>query len=187
MITLGQVRPSQQNGNWEEYKEVIKAARKQKQHLRWVSHPWSIDLRDRSLWNDEMEDRLAFVIYVVNTGEKPIPVGLITTYPYMDCATCDRNTRTKKTLGHGGNVSIGYWLLKEYTGSGITVKAVQRLIEILSHRGFGTFHACTAVTNLASERVLEKLGFELIRASKRYCYCIDGEDIKGHRWSKKIF
>jgi RimJ/RimL family protein N-acetyltransferase len=187
MITLGQIRPSLKNGNWEEFKEVIRAARKQKKHLRWVKHPWSIDLRDKSPWNDESEDRLAFVIYETTPGEQRIPVGLITTYPYVECTRCDRNARQKKTLGHGGNVSIGYWLLKEYTGSGITVKAVQQLIEILSHRGFGTFHACTAITNLASERVLEKLGFELVRASKRCCYCIDGEDLKGHRWSKKIF
>jgi len=75
-------------------------------------------------------------------------VGSIGIYPQSDI--------------HEKNAEIGYWLAEAYWGQGIMTKAIQEIVEY----GFRTFDlvrifARPFSTNLKSQRVLEKAGFEL--------------------------
>ena len=63
---------------------------------------------------------------------------------------------------HEKNAEIGYWLAEEQWGKGIMTKAIQEIVEY----GFQTFDivrifARPFSTNIKSQRILEKVGFEL--------------------------
>jgi len=63
---------------------------------------------------------------------------------------------------HEKNAEMGYWLAEVYWGQGIMTKAIQEIVEY----GFKTFDivrifARPFSTNLKSQRILEKAGFEL--------------------------
>lgn len=63
---------------------------------------------------------------------------------------------------HEKNAEMGYWLSEKYWGNGIMPKAIAEIVDY----GFKTFDitrifACPFSTNIGSQRVLEKAGFEL--------------------------
>jgi len=63
---------------------------------------------------------------------------------------------------HEKSAEMGYWLAEEYWGKGIMTKAIQEIVEY----GFQTFDivrifARPFSTNVKSQRLLEKAGFEL--------------------------
>jgi RimJ/RimL family protein N-acetyltransferase len=61
-----------------------------------------------------------------------------------------------------GNVSeVGYMLLREHWGSGIAAEAVARVIDRMFAEGQRRVFADTDPDNLASRRLLERLGFRL--------------------------
>ena len=69
---------------------------------------------------------------------------------------------------HEKNAEMGYWLAEEYWGKGIMTQAIREIVEY----GFSTFEivrifARPFSTNLKSQRVLEKAGFELEARLKR--------------------
>ena len=53
---------------------------------------------------------------------------------------------------------VGYWIGKEYWGTGIATEALARMLRVVTER---PLHAHVAKHNLASIRVLEKCGFRL--------------------------
>lgn len=61
------------------------------------------------------------------------------------------------------NLELGYWLAKEHRGKGIMTEAIKQMTEL----GFRTFpdimriYATPFGSNIASQRALEKAGFEL--------------------------
>lgn len=55
-----------------------------------------------------------------------------------------------------GRRFVGYWLGRDFWGRGIATEAVRRYVEELADR---PLYAHVAVTNVASQRVLEKNGF----------------------------
>lgn len=72
-----------------------------------------------------------------------------------------------------GQDSIGYWIGKEYWGHGIATQGLQMLLKEVSVR---PLHARVAVANIASIRVLQKCGFDIVGqehtpASDRYKKC----------------
>ena len=84
-------------------------------------------------------------------------VGSIGIYPQSDI--------------HEKNAEIGYWLAEAYWGQGIMTKAIREIIEY----GFQTFDivrifARPFSTNLKSQRVLEKAGFQLEARLKNALY-----------------
>jgi len=102
------------------------------------------------------EDGKAYISMVTNDNPTKVfaievngeAVGSIGIYPQSDI--------------HGKNAEIGYWLSEGYWGRGIMTKAIQEIVEY----GFQTFNlvrifARPFSTNLKSQRVLEKAGFEL--------------------------
>lgn len=64
---------------------------------------------------------------------------------------------------HARNAELGYWLAEPYWGQGIMTRAVREMVAY----GFQTFPGISRIfarsfgSNLASQRVLEKAGFEL--------------------------
>lgn len=72
---------------------------------------------------------------------------------------------------HGKSAEIGYWLSEKYRGNGIMSKAIKDIVDY----GFKTFdivriYARPFSTNKASQRVLEKAGFELEARLKKALY-----------------
>jgi RimJ/RimL family protein N-acetyltransferase len=57
-------------------------------------------------------------------------------------------------------VELGYWLFVEARGRGIATRAVRALVEDSHSRGINRVEAHVRIGNVASERVLERAGFE---------------------------
>lgn len=61
------------------------------------------------------------------------------------------------------NMELGYWLAKEHRGKGIMTEAIKQMVRL----GFATFpdivriYATPFGSNIASQRALEKAGFQL--------------------------
>ncbi len=62
-------------------------------------------------------------------------------------------------FGTDGERQVGYWLGREHWGRGIATRALRLLLENVPHR---PLRAHVAKHNVASRRVLEKCGFEVI-------------------------
>jgi RimJ/RimL family protein N-acetyltransferase len=70
-----------------------------------------------------------------------------------------------------GQVTIGYGLVDQQWGNGYGTAAVAGLIEICRRSGsVSTILADTDLDNIASQRVLRKNGFELVRSTEQSCY-----------------
>ena len=74
-----------------------------------------------------------------------------------------------------GKREVGYWIGKQYWGKGIATKALALLLDEVTER---PLFAYVAKHNLASRRVLEKCGFQLVGEEKDFS-TIDGEKISG--------
>jgi hypothetical protein len=66
----------------------------------------------------------------------------------------------------GGEGGFGYWLSADHWGRGYMTEALQAVVEYGSRLGIGRFKASCLATNLASRRVLEKLGMKQTAASE---------------------
>lgn len=98
----------------------------------------------------------------------------------------DNSVLIKTILFHGdvaGNIvcfdqlgerEIGYWLGKEYWGKGIASQALKQFLEFIETR---PLYAHVAKHNIASKRVLEKCGFNVV-AEDKFFSKVFGEDIE---------
>lgn len=57
-------------------------------------------------------------------------------------------------------VELGYWLFVEARGRGVATRAVHALVEDAHSRGIARVEAHVRLGNVASERVLERAGFQ---------------------------
>jgi RimJ/RimL family protein N-acetyltransferase len=57
-------------------------------------------------------------------------------------------------------VELGYWLFVEARGRGVATRAVRALVEDSHSHGINRVEAHVRIGNVASERVLERAGFE---------------------------
>ncbi len=70
-----------------------------------------------------------------------------------------------------GGVTIGYGMVEQERGKGYGTEVVAGLIEICRRSiGVRTINADTDRDNIASQRVLEKNGFEFVRTTDKFCY-----------------
>jgi RimJ/RimL family protein N-acetyltransferase len=70
-----------------------------------------------------------------------------------------------------GQITIGYGLVEQYRGRGLGTEALEALIAYCRTRPeVAAILADTEVENKVSQRVLEKSGFTLIRASSELCF-----------------
>jgi ribosomal-protein-alanine N-acetyltransferase len=74
-------------------------------------------------------------------------------------------------IAHGGlrSGSHGYWVAADTVGRGVATSAVRQVIDdCITNHCLHRLEAGTLVDNLASQRVLEKNGFERIGLARRY-------------------
>ena len=80
-------------------------------------------------------------------------------------------TVTLSNIVHGPfqSAALGYWVAERLNGRGLATSAVREVAEIaFGELGLHRLEAATLVDNLASQRVLEKNGFEPIGLARRY-------------------
>ena len=65
-------------------------------------------------------------------------------------------------------VEIGYWLFVSARGRGVATRSVQQLTEHAATNGIWRIEAHVRIGNNASERVLERLGFEREGIKRKY-------------------
>lgn len=101
----------------------------------------------------------------------------------LSCAIFDATrvlgTMTLNTIVRGPfcSASLGYWTDQTETGKGLTTAAVAAMLRIADEQlGLHRIDASTVISNLASQRVLVKNGFERYGTATNYLH-IDG------RWS----
>jgi RimJ/RimL family protein N-acetyltransferase len=80
-----------------------------------------------------------------------------------------------------GAVEVGYGLAESARGQGLATEALRAVVERASQLGATTVVAMTAVDNIASQRVLERLGFTRLDA-----VVDDEEDGPLYRWELSI-
>jgi [ribosomal protein S5]-alanine N-acetyltransferase len=69
------------------------------------------------------------------------------------------------------SANLGYWVAERFNGRGLATSAVGELIPIaFGELGLHRLEAGTLVDNLASQRVLEKNGFERIGVARGYLH-----------------
>jgi [ribosomal protein S5]-alanine N-acetyltransferase len=67
------------------------------------------------------------------------------------------------------SANLGYWVAERHGGRGLATRAVGEIVEIaFGQLGLHRIEAGTLVDNVASQRVLEKNGFEQIGLARRY-------------------
>jgi RimJ/RimL family protein N-acetyltransferase len=72
-----------------------------------------------------------------------------------------------------GEVTIGYGMVDPEWGKGYGTEAVAGLIEVCrAHGGVRAVNADTDLDNIGSQRVLEKNGFQRVRATQELCYFV---------------
>lgn len=96
---------------------------------------------------------------------------------------CRRDRAAIGTIGfHGppnpqGQATIGYGLVPHSWGNGYATEAVLALIDVCrAHPDVRTLAADTTHSNVASQRVLEKTGFRLVRQDEELLYYERGLD-----------
>lgn len=77
-----------------------------------------------------------------------------------------------------GRHEIGYWLGREHWGKGIASAAIEKVLPMVRVR---PLFAQTAQHNLASVRVLEKLGFVRVAEDSEFS-TIDGRVVEGYTY-----
>jgi RimJ/RimL family protein N-acetyltransferase len=65
-------------------------------------------------------------------------------------------------------VEVGYWLFVTARGRGVATRAVQQMAEHALANGIWRIEAHVRIGNVASERVLERLGFEREGVKRKY-------------------
>ncbi|MDV9178239.1 GNAT family protein [Streptomyces sp. W16] len=74
-------------------------------------------------------------------------------------------------LGPFRSASLGYWIAADRQGRGLATAGVERVCRIARETvGLHRLEASTRLDNLASQRVLEKSGFEPIGMAPRYLH-----------------
>jgi RimJ/RimL family protein N-acetyltransferase len=73
-----------------------------------------------------------------------------------------------------GEREVGYWLGKDYWGKGIATRALEEFLRLIQTR---PIYAHVAKHNIASKRVLEKCGFNVV-AEDRFFSEVFGRNIE---------
>ncbi|MFD3516720.1 GNAT family N-acetyltransferase [Streptomyces sp. NPDC058657] len=94
-------------------------------------------------------------------------------------------TLTNVAYGPFRSAQLGYWIDAGCGGRGLATAAVARVCDLArTELGLHRIEAATLLTNAASQRVLEKSGFEDIGVAGKYLH-IDGE-WRDHRLFQRI-
>jgi [ribosomal protein S5]-alanine N-acetyltransferase len=78
-------------------------------------------------------------------------------------------TMSNIVYGPFRSANLGYWVTEALNGRGLATRAVGEAIDVaFSELGLHRLEAATLVDNVASQRVLQKNGFEQIGLAPRY-------------------
>lgn len=101
---------------------------------------------------------------VVFRGDASVPLVLATGDTVIGRATLSGITR-----GAFQSASLGYWIDSQYAGQGLMSAAVEAVLTMARNNlGLHRVEAATLIHNVASQRVLERTGFEQIGMAPRY-------------------
>jgi ribosomal-protein-alanine N-acetyltransferase len=90
-----------------------------------------------------------------------------------DGALAGKITLSNVSFGAFRSANVGYWIDERRNGRGLASRAVGEIVEhAFGQLGLHRLEAGTLVDNLASQRVLEKNGFERIGLARNYL-CIN--------------
>jgi RimJ/RimL family protein N-acetyltransferase len=107
---------------------------------------------------------------VANAPIDPAPFGTYLIVPIADGLTVG-TAGFYGPPGEDGRVTIGYGMVESAWGRGYGTEAVAGLIEVCRrHGGVTAVDADTDLDNIASQRVLEKNGFERVRVTEDACF-----------------
>ncbi|MER7520417.1 GNAT family protein [Streptomyces sp. NPDC126499] len=88
-------------------------------------------------------------------------------------------------LGPFRSASLGYWVAEDHAGRGLATALVEEACRAAREElGLHRIEACTLLHNHASQRVLDKCGFERIGTAPRYLH-IDG-DWRDHHLFQRV-
>ena len=118
------------------------------------------------------EDDVQPCAALADGAEDPGPFGVYRIVPLA-------HGRTIGTAGFSGSpdaageVTLGYGMVEPQWGNGYGTEAVAGLIEICrAHGGVSAVNADTDSDNIASQRVLEKNGFQRTHTTQEFCYFV---------------
>jgi [ribosomal protein S5]-alanine N-acetyltransferase len=95
-------------------------------------------------------------------------------YPYVievAGSVAGRITVTNVARGPFRSGTLGYWVAQEHTGRGVATHAVRHVADdCFAHHELHRLEAATLVDNIASQKVLRRVGFTLIGPAPRYLH-----------------
>jgi ribosomal-protein-alanine N-acetyltransferase len=115
--------------------------------------------------------------YYTDDGQRQVLADLLrqheagTALPHaivVDGRLAGRITITNIVRGPFLSGSLGYWVAQEVNGRGAATEAVGRIVRLAFGAGLHRVEAGTLVDNTASQRVLEKNGFQRYGLAPRY-------------------
>lgn len=151
------------------------AIRRNREHMR----PWEPRRPERFFTEEGQRARQAALLADRDAG-RAVPWVLVDGERVVGGFTL-----TNVSLGPFCSAQLGYWMDADYVGRGLATAAVGRVCELaLTEVGLHRLEAATLLNNAASQRVLEKSGFEDIGVAGRYLH-IDGE-WRDHRLFQRV-
>ena len=101
-------------------------------------------------------DNAVSFIELAKTGELGLVFGIYSENEFIGCCSLNPQSDVYRI-----NAEVGYWIGEPYWGNGYATEAVKQLVSIAFnqldiHRVYAKIFEC----NVASMRVLEKIGFE---------------------------
>jgi ribosomal-protein-alanine N-acetyltransferase len=79
-------------------------------------------------------------------------------------------------------VEVGYWLFVDARGRGVATRIVSAMVQHALENGICRVEAHVRLENRASERVLERLGFEREGIKRRYLHH-EGARVDATHWA----
>ncbi|GHH32052.1 GNAT family N-acetyltransferase [Streptomyces candidus] len=153
------------------------AFRRNRDHLR----PWE-PRRPESFFTEEGQARRLGSLLADRDAGRAVPWVLVDAERGLLVGAF---TLTNVVLGPFRSANLGYWVDGSCTGRGLATAAVRRVCDAAREEtGLHRIEAATLLTNAASQRVLEKSGFEEIGVAGRYLH-IDGE-WRDHRVFQRV-
>jgi len=150
------------------------AYRRNRDHLE----PWE-PTRDESFFTDHgQEAAVAGQLGAVRSG---LVVAWLVT---RDSQVVARVNLNNIVMGVLRSASLGYWVDAEHLGRGVAAGAVEFACAQGQGRGLHRVEAGTLLHNTASQRVLERCGFELYGTAPRYLFI--GGGWQDHRLYQRV-
>jgi ribosomal-protein-alanine N-acetyltransferase len=134
----------------EDAEALAAAYRKNRDHLA----PWDPERKPEFFTGEWQAQEIPKQLAAYSAGTS-VPLVLA-----ADDAIVGRINLSNIVRGALESGSVGYWVDADYTGRGLVSAALQQALALARGMGLHRIEAGTLVHNLASQRVLEKAGFE---------------------------